>query len=96
MRWKSALSQWRGVYFIFDATDGKGYVGSAYGSGNLLGRWLNYALPATEVTLCSESEIPNSSTSRSCNACHRTWIRPMLFGSKCPGSSDYTRDSLTG
>ena len=43
MRWKSALSQWRGVYFIFDATDGKGYVGSAYGSGNLLGRWLNYA-----------------------------------------------------
>lgn len=43
MRWKSALSQWRGIYYIFDASDGKGYVGAAYGESNLLGRWLNYA-----------------------------------------------------
>lgn len=42
-RWKSALSQWRGIYYIFDASDGKGYIGSAYGTNNLLGRWLNYA-----------------------------------------------------
>jgi hypothetical protein len=42
-RWRSALSQWRGVYYIFDSSDGKGYVGSAYGENNLLGRWLNYA-----------------------------------------------------
>ena len=42
-RWKSALSQWRGIYYIFDVFDGKGYVGSAYGESNLLGRWLNYA-----------------------------------------------------
>jgi hypothetical protein len=42
-RWKSDLSQWRGVYFIFDISDAKGYVGSAYGEDNLLGRWLNYA-----------------------------------------------------
>lgn len=42
-RWKSALSQWRGIYFIFDTSDGKGYVGSAYGENNLLGRWTNYA-----------------------------------------------------
>lgn len=42
-RWKTALSQWRGVYYIFDTSDGKGYVGSAYGESNLLGRWLNYA-----------------------------------------------------
>ena len=42
-RLKSALSQWRGIYYIFDTSDGKGYVGSAYGSENLLGRWLNYA-----------------------------------------------------
>jgi hypothetical protein len=41
-RWKSALSQWRGIYYIFDTSDGKGYVGSAYGESNLLGRWLNY------------------------------------------------------
>lgn len=43
MRWKLALSQWRGIYYIFDTSDGKGYVGSAYGKSNLLGRWLNYA-----------------------------------------------------
>jgi len=42
-RWKSALSQWRGIYYIFDNSDGKGYVGSTYGEANLYGRWLNYA-----------------------------------------------------
>lgn len=42
-RWKFALSQWRGVYYIYDTSDGKGYVGSAYGESNLLGRWLSYA-----------------------------------------------------
>ena len=41
--WKAALAQWRGVYYIFDESDGNGYVGSAYGENNLLGRWLNYA-----------------------------------------------------
>jgi hypothetical protein len=42
-RWKATLSQWRGIYFIFDMSDGKGYVGSAYGETNVLGRWLNYS-----------------------------------------------------
>jgi len=42
-RWKSKLSEWRGIYYIFDTSDGKGYVGSAYGESNLLGRWLSYA-----------------------------------------------------
>ncbi|OXS13756.1 hypothetical protein CGX12_17940 [Zobellella denitrificans] len=42
-RWKSALSHWRGIYYVFDTSDGKGYVGSAYGEANLFGRWLNYA-----------------------------------------------------
>jgi hypothetical protein len=37
--WEAALSQWRGVYFIFDKSDGKGYVGSASGPGNVLRRW---------------------------------------------------------
>jgi hypothetical protein len=41
--WKSKLSEWRGVYYIFDASDGKGYVGAAYGSDNILGRWLHYS-----------------------------------------------------
>lgn len=42
--WKSALSQWRAIYYIFDSSDGKGYVGSASGQNNLLGRWQNYAV----------------------------------------------------
>lgn len=41
--WRVALAQWRGVYFIHDKTSGKGYVGSAYGAENILGRWMNYA-----------------------------------------------------
>jgi hypothetical protein len=41
--WRAALEQWRGIYFIHDAGDGKGYVGSAYGRENILGRWMNYA-----------------------------------------------------
>jgi hypothetical protein len=42
-RWKSALAQWRGIYYIFDGSDGKSYVGSAYGSENLFRRWQNYS-----------------------------------------------------
>lgn len=42
-RWKEALSHWRGIYFIHDVSDGRGYVGSAYGKDNLHGRWMNYA-----------------------------------------------------
>lgn len=41
--WQAALSQWRGIYYIFDSSDGRGYVGAAYGKDNLLGRWRNYA-----------------------------------------------------
>ncbi len=42
-QWRAALAQWRGIYFIYDESDGKGYVGAAYGDANILGRWQNYA-----------------------------------------------------
>jgi hypothetical protein len=42
-RWQNKLSEWRGIYYIFDKSDAKGYVGSAYGTDNLLGRWRNYS-----------------------------------------------------
>jgi hypothetical protein len=42
-RLKFKLSEWRGIYYIFDTLDEKGYVGSAYGESNLLSRWQNYA-----------------------------------------------------
>jgi hypothetical protein len=43
LAWRAALTQWRGVYYIYDTSVRKGYVGSACGPENLLGRWLNYA-----------------------------------------------------
>lgn len=41
--WVHALCQWRGIYYIFDTSIGKGYVGSAYGQENIYGRWVNYS-----------------------------------------------------
>lgn len=41
--WQAAMAQWRGIYFILDRRDGKGYVGSAYGKLNILGRWNEYS-----------------------------------------------------
>jgi hypothetical protein len=41
-QWREAMRHWRGIYFINDHSDGKGYVGSAYGQHNLLGRWEQY------------------------------------------------------
>lgn len=40
--WRARISQWRGIYAIWDSSDGKTYVGSAYGAENILGRWENY------------------------------------------------------
>jgi hypothetical protein len=42
-RWRGKLAEWRAIYYIFDTSDAKGYVGAAYGDENLLGRWVNYA-----------------------------------------------------
>ena len=33
-RWKSRLSEWRCIYYVFDTSERKGYVGSAYGESN--------------------------------------------------------------
>ncbi len=41
--WSAAMGQWRGIYYIFDVSDGKGYVGSASGQENIRQRWLQYA-----------------------------------------------------
>jgi hypothetical protein len=41
--WKSALSSVKGVYLIADASNGRGYVGSATGDGGIWQRWESYA-----------------------------------------------------
>lgn len=41
--WRSALSNVAGVYLISDTTSGKHYVGSAYGTDGIWGRWICYS-----------------------------------------------------
>jgi len=40
--WKAALENVKGVYAIFDKSNGKKYVGSAYGSTGIWSRWSCY------------------------------------------------------
>jgi len=40
--WKTALQNQKGVYLIIDSSNGKKYVGSAYGENMVLGRWKQY------------------------------------------------------
>lgn len=40
--WKTALKNQKGVYLITDTSNGKMYVGSAYGENMILGRWRAY------------------------------------------------------
>lgn len=40
--WKTALQNQKGVYLLTDSSNGKMYVGSAYGENMILGRWATY------------------------------------------------------
>lgn len=40
--WKTALQNQKGVYLIKDNSNGKMYIGSAYGENMILGRWKSY------------------------------------------------------
>jgi hypothetical protein len=41
--WHTALANVAGVYVIVDTSDGRAYVGSAYGGGGIWQRWTAYA-----------------------------------------------------
>jgi hypothetical protein len=41
--WKAALSGIKGVYCIHDRSNGKKYIGSAFGEGGIWSRWSQYA-----------------------------------------------------
>lgn len=41
--WKAALAGIKGVYCIHDRSNGKKYIGSAYGEYGIWSRWANYA-----------------------------------------------------
>jgi hypothetical protein len=42
--WKAALSGVKGVYCILDRSNGKKYIGSAYGEEGIWSRWASYAI----------------------------------------------------
>lgn len=42
--WKAALVNLQGVYLITDTSNGRNYVGSAYGDSRIWGRWNSYLL----------------------------------------------------
>jgi len=41
--WVDALSAVNGIYLVLDNSDGRMYVGSAYGGNGIFGRWAKYA-----------------------------------------------------
>ncbi len=48
--WAETLRHWRGIYLIVDENDGARYVGAAYGTENLLGRWQTHVAGEAGVT----------------------------------------------
>ena len=42
--WRVPLSAVKGIYLILDETEGRQYVGSAYGEEGIWGRWREYAV----------------------------------------------------
>ena len=63
-KWREALRHWRGVYYIFDQSDRKGYVGSAYektatsrplGTLCRVGTWRQCSSPRTFTRKISSS-----------------------------------------
>ena len=56
--WRAALIQWRGVYYIYDTVVERGYVGSASGTDNILGRWANYAVTGHGGNKRLRSSVP--------------------------------------
>jgi hypothetical protein len=94
--WRMALSHWRGIYYIYDQTVGKGYIGSAYGDSNVLGRWLNYAARGMGETSFFGNATQRTFASRSCNAFRRTWMQAMSFGLRGPGRRDFIHARPSG
>ena len=94
-RWRFALSQWRAIYYIYDETDRKGYVGSAYGDENLLGRWLNYARSKHGGNKLLRERDPRNFRFSILQLFRRIWMQTMSSGLKGPGRSDFTHARLS-
>jgi hypothetical protein len=59
-KWQASLREWRGIYYIWDSSDGLGYVGAAYGTENILGRWVKYRVTGHGGNKELRSRDPNN------------------------------------
>lgn len=57
--WRTALSCRKGVYLITDRATGKLYIGSAYGTNGILGRWETYIKSGYDKNEVENGEYPN-------------------------------------
>lgn len=57
--WRTALSCRKGVYLITDQRTGKLYVGSAYGTNGILGRWETYVKSGYDKHEVENGKYPN-------------------------------------
>lgn len=57
--WREKLREWRGIYYIHDRSDGKGYVGAAYGENNILGRWERHVAVGGDSVLLRQRSPEN-------------------------------------
>lgn len=57
--WRAALKYRKGVYLIADKKTGKFYVGSAYGTNGILGRWETYITSGYDKNEVENGKYPN-------------------------------------
>ena len=57
--WRTALSCRKGVYLIADRATGKLYIGSAYGTNGILGRWETYVKSGYDKNEVENGKYPN-------------------------------------
>ena len=73
--WRTALSCRKGVYLITDRTTGRLYVGSAYGTNGILGRWETYVKSGYDKNEVENGKYPNKKLQELVNEKGLTYIQ---------------------
>ena len=89
--WRAALSEWRGVYFILEVSDGMGYVGSASGSATFES---DGPTMQKQVVAATRSPNPEISDSVFWSAFHLIRRQTTSCVSKQPGRIAFTRGDM--
>jgi len=93
--WRTVLSQWRGIYYIYDQAEGKGYVGPRTVAPMCWVAGSTMLHPGMAGTSFFESAIQRPFASQSCNVFRRIWMQTTSSGLKGTGKSDFTHARLS-